>query len=122
MGRERIMVGRFGENAALEFLKRKRYRVMERNFRTPFGEIDIVARKDGLIVFLEVKTRLTSSLGPPYLSVTGLKQRHLTRSALAYLKWRGLLDAPARIDVVSVKLNCGYRVEGIEIIENAVEG
>lgn len=121
MGREKIKVGKIGEGIALEFLKRRGYKVLETNFRTPFGELDLVARKKDFTVFVEIKTRTTSSLGPPYLSVTRIKQEHLIKNALCYLKRYGLVDSNWRIDVVSVKLNREYEAEDIEIIENAVE-
>lgn len=121
MGREKIRIGRRGERIALGFLKKKGYKILEINFRTPFGEIDVVARKGGFIAFIEIKTRVTSSLGPPYLSVTRRKERHIIKNALSYLKWRRLLDSCWRVDIVSVKLNHDYGVESIELIENAVE-
>jgi putative endonuclease len=122
MGRETRMVGSRGETAAVAFLKKRGYRILETNSRTPFGEIDAVAKNSGHIVFIEVKSRITSSLGPPYLSVTPLKARHIVRNALYYLKNHGLLDLPWRIDVVSVKMNNSFIVENREIIDNAVEG
>lgn len=120
MGRERREIGSMGEKLALGFLKAKGYRVKCKNFRTPFGELDIVATHGGSIVFVEVKTRTTSSLGPPFLSVTRLKQAHIIRNALFYLKRYGRVDSNWRIDVVSVKLDSGYALEDIEHIENAV--
>ena len=121
MGRENMIVGKLGERIALGFLKRSGYRILETNFRTPFGELDVVARHKGHIVFVEVKTRASTSLGPPYLSVTRSKQRHIIRNALAYLKRRNLVDSNWRIDVVSVTLNQEHEVADIELIENAVE-
>lgn len=121
MGRENGVVGRTGEMAAADFLRKNGYKILEANARTPFGEIDIVAKKKGVIIFAEVKTRLTSSLGPPYLSITWLKKMHIVKNALFYLKRRRLLDTQWRIDVVSVKLDPMHRVENIELFENAVE-
>lgn len=121
MGRERKMTGAAGERIASAYLKKIGYRILESNFRTPFGEIDIVARLGRLIVFVEVKSRTTSSFGPPYLSVTKLKERRIIKNALYYLKIRRILNACWRIDIVSVKLNHNGELEGIEIIENAVE-
>ena len=121
MGREKIVIGKIGERRAQEFLRKKGYKITELNYRTFFGEIDAVAKKDDFIVFIEVKTRTGSSLGPPYLSVTIRKQRQIVKNALLYLKRRGLIDSYWRIDVVSVKLNHECEVENIEIIENAVE-
>ena len=121
MGREKKEIGALGEKIALRFLERKGYRVTSKNFRTPFGELDIIARHGDFIVFIEVRTRTTSSLGPPFLSVTRLKQLHLIKNALFYLKRRGQVDSDWRIDVVSVKLRQDRKLEKIEHIENAVE-
>lgn len=121
MGRERIEIGSLGEKLALELLKAKGYRVKCKNFRTPFGELDIVATHRGSIVFIEVRTRTTSSLGPPFLSVTRIKQAHIIKNALFYLKRYGRIDSNWRIDVVSVKLDSERTLENIEHIENAVE-
>jgi putative endonuclease len=121
MGRGNLFSGRAGEKAAVRLLKRRGYRIIGTNIRTPFGELDIVARHKGAMVFAEVKSRLSHSLGPPFLSVTTAKQRHIIKNALYYLKRNGLIDSAWRIDVVSVKLNHDYEVENVEIIENAVE-
>ncbi len=140
MGREKIGVGRLGEKIALGFLARKGYKILKKNYRTFFGEIDAIARKDGFMVFIEIKTRSSPSLGPPYLSVTPVKQRHIIKNALFYLKRYSLMESNWRIDVVSVKLNpvrnssnlfqvenisngmnYEYKLESIEVIENAVE-
>ena len=121
MGRGNRYTGGSGETAAVEFLKKKGYRIRQTNFRTPFGEIDIVADLGPSLVFVEVKTRITYSLGPPYLSVTRLKQKHIVKNALYYLVRHNLSDSPWRVDVVSVKLDCEYRIENIELIENVVE-
>lgn len=121
MGRENRIIGALGEEKAGRFLKRNGYRILAKNFRTRLGEIDVVASHKDFIVFIEIKTRVTSSLGPPYLSVTRAKKRHVVLCALAYLKRHNLIDSNWRIDIVSVKLDKEYNVENIEIIENAVE-
>ena len=90
MGREKILIGKIGERGAQKFLRKRGYKLVELNYRTFFGEIDVVAKKDGFIVFLEIKTRASSSLGPPYLSVTNQKQRQIIKNALSYLKRWGL--------------------------------
>lgn len=121
MGREKKKTGGIGECLACSYLKKKGYRILERNFRTIFGEIDIVARLNKIIVFVEVKTRLTSSLGPPYLAITKVKERHIIKNALFYLKTHKIMEAKWRIDIVSVKLDNEYKTENIELIENAIE-
>jgi putative endonuclease len=121
MGRERNEIGALGEKLARRFLEANGYRVKCTNFRTPFGELDIVAKHKGSIIFIEVRTRTTSSLGPPSLSVTRVKQLHIIKNALFYLKRYGLHNPSWRIDVVSVKLDNRLTLENIEHIENAVE-
>jgi putative endonuclease len=121
MGREKKDTGSIGERFAASYLKKKGYRILERNFRTIFGEIDIIAKLKCLIVFVEVKARATSSLGPPYLAITRIKERHIIKNALFYLKTRNLIGVPWRIDIVSVRLNHARQLESIELIENAVE-
>ncbi len=121
MGRERKEIGILGEKLALEFLQKKGYRLRCKNFRTPFGELDIVARHGSSTVFIEVRTRTTSSLGPPLLSVTRTKQAHIIKNALFYLKRYGGIDSCWRIDAISVKLDRNCILEDIDHIENAVE-
>ena len=122
MGREKKVIGALGEKLAMRFLKRKGYKILETNYRTIFGELDAVAKKEDFIIFIEIKTRTSSSLGPPYLAVTWMKQRHIIKNALFYLKKRGhSVDCKCRIDIVSVKLNENREPENIELIENAVE-
>ncbi len=121
MGREKRMVGSIGEEIASSYLKKMGYRILGSNLRTPFGELDIVAKHKGIMVFVEVKSRTTSSFGPPYLSVTRVKQAHIIKNALFYLKRRRLINACWRIDIVSIKLTYDRKLESIELIENAVE-
>jgi putative endonuclease len=121
MGREKKNLGAAGETIASRYLRKRGYRILERNYRTIFGEIDLIARVKNIIVFVEVKTRATSSLGPPYLSVTRNKQRHIIKNALFYLKQKHMMGVNWRVDIVSVKLNYDRKVENIELIENAVE-
>lgn len=122
MGREKKVLGRTGETIAVKYLKRKGYKIHFTNYKTPFGELDIVGRNRDYTVFVEVKTRSTSSLGPPSLSVDHIKKRHLIKNALFYLKQRRLVNSLWRIDVVSVKLSPEWEIEQIEHIENAVTG
>lgn len=121
MGRENKMIGKIGERFAVEFLKKKGYKVMGTNIRTGFGEIDIVASKKKSLVFVEVKTRTSSSLGPPSISVTRAKQMRLVKNALAYLMKYGRFDSYWRIDVLSVMLDKDYEVQSMDLIENAVD-
>lgn len=121
MGRENKNLGFLGEKIAVDFLKNKSYRILHTNFRTPFGEIDAIARTGDCTVFVEVKTRSTDSLGPPSLSVTWKKQRQLIKNALYYLKQYGMVYSFWRIDVIAVKIDTRSGKTDIELIENAVQ-
>lgn len=96
------LLGNRGENAACKFLRQQGYRILARNCRSHWGEIDIIARDGDWIVFVEVKTRSSQAAGHPTEAVTKRKQTQLTRLALAWLKQRKLLDHRARFDVVSI--------------------
>ncbi len=95
-------LGRRGEAEAARFLKKKGYVVVARSDRQRRGEIDLVAVDDQTVVFVEVKTRRSHEAGHPAEAVDREKQRRLTQLALAYLKQHGLLECPARFDVVAV--------------------
>jgi len=100
-------LGQRGEAAAARFLKRLRYRIVERSARRRFGEIDLVVvdphgSAGRTVVFVEVKTRASHDAGHPAEAVDDRKQHKLSRVALAYLKGHGLLECPARFDVVAV--------------------
>lgn len=120
MGRKN-RVGAIGERIASAHLRKIGYRIIETNFHTPLGELDLVAKFKGIIVFVEVRTRSTCSFGPPYLSVTKVKQRQIIKNALFYLKKNRLEGVNWRIDIVSVKLNYAGELETIEVFENSVE-
>jgi putative endonuclease len=95
--------GKKNEELAIGFLKRLGYRVIERNFRTPMGEVDIVAQDGNTLVFVEVKARRSARYGHPKFAVTPTKQRHLSIAALSYLKKTGNSGARARFDVITVQ-------------------
>ncbi len=97
-----IRFGRDGEKVALRYLKRKGYKIIEKNADVGRGEIDIVALDGDVIVFVEVKSRHSSKDGHPADFVTPAKQRQLTRLALLYLSQHRWSEEPARFDVVVV--------------------
>lgn len=106
-------LGRLGEDMALEYLKKKNYRIIDTGFRIHRGEIDIIARDGGTLVFIEVKTRNSAAFGRPEESVTPAKQRQVRRLAQGYLMSRGLGDADCRFDVIAVRRadDGGYEIE-----------
>lgn len=111
--------GQNSEEAAAGFLRRKGYKILERNFRTRMGEIDIIARHKGTLVFVEVKARRSLRYGHAKLALTPAKQRTLTLIALTYLKKYGLGNTPARFDVVTLQTVDG-RTQ-FELFANAFE-
>jgi len=99
---ERQELGAAGERIAERFLRRKGYVILERNFRCPTGEIDLVALDGKTVVFVEVKTRTQSALGTPFEAIDTHKQRQLRRAAQYYLVRHRLTERFARFDVVGV--------------------
>lgn len=103
-------LGRRGEELAARYLERRGLTILERNLRTPAGELDIVARDGDELVFVEVKTRLGDAETAPDTSVTAAKLERLGRLAEAYVAERGLDDAPWRVDVIGLVLGRGGEI------------
>ena len=116
---EKKALGKKGEGKALRFLKKKGYRIIEKNYVCKLGEMDIIAKEKDTLVFVEVKTRTTTEFGPPQLAVNSSKQRQLSKVALNYLKEKQLEEVKARFDVVAILL--GQKGEQIELIRDAFE-
>lgn len=112
-------IGRQGEIEAAAFLERNGYRVLERNYRCRYGEIDIVAKEGGTLVFVEVKKRGSDRFGPPTESVDGRKQRKLLLAAQSYVESNRLVDLDLRFDVVGIESDCGKL--SFELVRNAFE-
>lgn len=111
--------GQRGEELAAAYLVDAGYRIIERNYRCRFGEIDIVAREGETLVFAEVKSRRSEAYGAPQVAVGHEKQRKISKIALNYLSENHLGCHPARFDVVAVLLlPSGTR---IELIRDAFE-
>jgi putative endonuclease len=109
-------VGRWGEQAAADYLCGQGYEIVARNTRTPYGEIDLIARKDGITVFVEVKARTGKAFGPPEVAVTARKQAHMLACAESYAQQNELDHW--QIDVVAVE-RIDERIE-IMHFQNAV--
>jgi putative endonuclease len=99
------LVGGRGEEVAARFLARQGLAVLERNLRSRLGEVDIVAREGGVLVFVEVKTRRGPASDPPEAAVRAGKRARLARLALGYLAARRLGERSCRFDVVAVTLD-----------------
>lgn len=119
MTQERLSLGKKGEELAVAQLKALKYKILERNYKCPLGEMDIIAREKDILVFVEVKTRATRDFGGPAAAVNERKQRQLSRVALTYLNQKKLSEVPARFDVVAVELTPPS--PRIEVIRDAFE-
>jgi putative endonuclease len=113
----RQRVGKWGETIAAAYLERRGYRVLARNVRTPYGEIDLLARQPaGSLVFVEVKTRTGGSFGYPEEAVDARKLQHLVASAQAYVAGLAEEAEPGwRIDVIAIQGRPGGKVEDVRI-------
>ncbi len=109
---------RTGEDFATSFLRKNGYKIIERNFRKGYGEIDIIALKNEILIFVEVKTRISIKFGAPFEAITPWKLKSLVKTAQFYKSLHPALPQSLRIDAVSVKLSNDNSVEKIEILEN----
>ena len=117
MSTHRQKVGNWGESVTASYLGERGYDLVARNVRTPYGEIDIIAEKEGFTVFVEVKTRTSASLGPPEISVTPRKQEHM-RAAAEHYAQQNEIDH-WQIDVIAVEGKPGTK-PAITHFENAI--
>ena len=111
--------GEKGESLAAWYLKKNGYKIIEQNYRTQLGEIDIIAKEKKTIVFVEVKARKSTRFGNPKWAVTPKKQRKISMVALYYLKTTNQINTKARFDVVAITSNQDQ--PQIEIVKNAFE-
>lgn len=100
-----MKLGKKGEEIARKFLKKKGYKLLAENYKTPMGEIDIIAKDGKEIVFIEVKTRESLQFGQPFEAVNYIKRKRITKAALSYLKRFKELP-PCRFDVLSISYLC----------------
>lgn len=94
-------LGAFGEKRALKYLKKNKYKILEKNYKTKLAECDIIAKKDNIIAFIEVKTRRHNPLVKGAYAVNKTKQNHIIKAAQNY--------------IVKHKLDCDYRFDVIEL-------
>lgn len=96
--------GRMGEALAKIHLRKLGYRILEERFRTPFGEIDLIAMKDGILSFIEVKSRRSADFGHPWEAITPLKLKHWENAAHYFLlrKGRTTETCPHIFEAISV--------------------
>lgn len=109
-------VGKKYEQQAAEYLRQKGYEILEQNYYTPCGEIDLIAKKDGYLVFVEVKYRGNGYEGAALEAVDSRKQHHIVKSAFYYLYGKHYgEDTPCRFDVIA------YERDSVCHIQNAFE-
>jgi len=113
--------GARGEDLAARTLRREGYSILERNFRTPVGEIDVIGEERGILCFIEVKWRRDAGSGHPAEAVTREKQRRLSRAAEWYLAKTKRFDAVCRFDVVAILAEEGSP-PAVEILRDAFRG
>jgi putative endonuclease len=117
----RQRLGRWGEELAREYLTGQGCSIVEANARTPYGEIDLIATQpNGVMIFVEVKTRRSKTFGPPEISVTPRKKAHFHASVQSYLMAHPEFTGEYRLDVIAIQ--CGPDNEPPEIVhfENAI--
>lgn len=119
---DRRRLGAFGETAAASFLQRNGYQIIMRSWRCAVGEIDLVARYGDELVFVEVRTRRSTSHGTAEESLTPAKRRRLAELAYCYLEQHQLAaDGDWRIDVVVVDVDAAGRIRRLEHLVSAIE-
>lgn len=114
----RRKLGRQGEDRAVEWLKKKGYKILDQNYYTRYGELDIICEKSREIVFVEVKTRRSSQFGSPEEAVTYRKIQHMKHAALLYLSEKNIPYRGMRFDVIAIRVSSDGS-ENINHIENA---
>jgi len=111
-------LGKLGEDLALKHLKNHGYKILARNFRSKFGEVDIIVQEGETLVFVEVKTRWSKSFGPPEEAITPFKIRRMVKAGQYYKLLHPELPDSLRLDAVVIDLNPKGKLERVEIIQN----
>jgi len=114
-----LKTGKIGENIAQEYLKKQGYKILERNFKTKYAEIDLVAKQKNEIIFVEVRTKRGLDFGSPEDSLNQRKLRKLWFNAQGYInwiKWRG----PYRIDAICIVLNPDNTINRLNHYSNII--
>ena len=114
-------LGKLGEDIAASYLKRHGYEILERNFTNRIGEIDIIARNNNVLCFIEVKTRADDRLGRPEEAISKTKQRKISQVVLSYLKMHGIYEGDFRFDVAAVMFDEKTNAKKLNLIKNAFE-
>jgi putative endonuclease len=119
MSRQRVLLGKSGEDLACRELERRGYAIVARRYRRRGGELDIIARDGPTLVFVEVKARGGRAYGDAAEAVTRVKRRRIAALAVDYMMRHHLADCPCRFDVVAIRLESGAPV--VDIFQNAFD-
>jgi putative endonuclease len=114
-------LGSRGETLAERYLRARGYLVLARNYRCPYGEIDLVCRDGDVLAFVEVKTRRGAAFGAPEEAVTPVKLAHIAQAGQQYLTEQGCPEQPWRVDVVAIELDAGGRLCEVRLIADAMD-
>jgi putative endonuclease len=117
----RQRIGRWGEDFAARYLVERGDEILDRNYRTPYGEIDLITRRGSQTVFVEVKARTGTGFGLPEQAVTAVKQKHLLQAVQVY--W--LAHEPEgdwQVDVIAILIEPGTKEPQLAHFENALHG
>ena len=117
---DRKATGKQGEIIAQNYLKKRGYRILETNYRSRYGEIDIIAKHKNTLVFIEVRTKRSRTFGMPEESITETKARHLRAGAYHYIQNHEKLPELWRIDFVAVEMDDKDKATRVDIIESAI--
>lgn len=116
--KNRQTLGKLGESLAARYLQKRGFSIIERNFRAGHGEIDIIARDHGILVFVEVKTRTSDVFGLPEEAVTPKKLREIIKTAAWYTLHHHMQKMAQRIDVIAIQLYANAVMQDIRHIQN----
>ncbi len=109
-----IEKGQQGEKLAKEYLVSEGYNILSMNYKIKIGEIDIIASKNGILAFIEVKTRTNLNYGYPYEAVNRKKQEKIKYVSMAYLKERNIKNTQLRYDIIEVYLKPSIKINHID--------
>ncbi len=113
-----LQLGARGEALAWNFLKKSGYSIVEKNYRTRFGEMDVIAEKEGSLIFIEIKTRRNHHFGLPAEAVDWRKRRKMIQVAESYLQQKKMENREARFDILSITWD-GTTEPHFEILDHA---
>ena len=117
-----LQIGSLGEKIALSYLKKQKHIILETNFHTRWGEIDIICKRNNKVNFVEVKTKVGTSYGQPYEAVNYYKIRDLKRTINFYLLKKNLKNYKLSLDVISIILSQDLKLVSLKYLENVDRG